>query len=43
MINKRFGVGGVARYSIGSTEIEGATEKLTVGGFQIGGGARIRF
>ncbi len=43
MVTKRFGVGGIARYSIGSAEIEGATEKLTVGGFQIGGGARIRF
>ena len=43
MITKRFGVGGIARYSVGSTSIEGATDKLKVGGFQIGAGGRVRF
>jgi hypothetical protein len=43
MVAKRWGVGGIARYSIGSTSLEGATDNLKVGGFQIGGGARVRF
>lgn len=43
MVTKRFGAGGLARYTWGSAEIEGATDKLTVGGFQIGGGLRVRF
>jgi hypothetical protein len=43
MVNKRFGVGGIARYSIGSASIEGATDDLKVGGFQVGVGGRVRF
>jgi hypothetical protein len=43
MLNKRYGVGGLARYSWGSIDIPNATESLTVGGFQIGAGVRIRF
>jgi hypothetical protein len=43
MIAKKWGVGGVARYTWGSASIDGATDKLTVGGFQIGAGARLRF
>jgi hypothetical protein len=43
MVNKRFGVGGLARYTWGSVDLEGATDKLTVGGFQLGGGLRVRF
>jgi hypothetical protein len=43
MIQKRWGAGLVARYSFGSTSLEGATEKLKVGGFQIGVGGRVRF
>ena len=43
MINKRYGVGGIARYTWGSADIEGASDSLTVGGFQIGGGLRVRF
>ena len=43
LITKMLGVGGLARYSWGSAEIEGATDNLTVGGFQIGGGLRVRF
>ena len=43
MINKRFGVGGLARYTRGSVELAGASDKLTVGGFQVGAGLRARF
>lgn len=43
MINKRFGVGGLARYTWGSVDLEGASGKLTVGGFQAGAGLRVRF
>ena len=43
MINKRFGAGALARYTWGSVELPGATKKLTVGGFQVGAGARVRF
>jgi len=37
------GVGGLARYTWGSADLEGASDKLTVGGFQIGAGLRLRF
>jgi hypothetical protein len=43
MMTKQFGFGGLARYTWGSVDLEGATDKLTVGGFQIGGGLRVRF
>ena len=43
MVNKRFGVGGLARYTFGSVEIPNADDKLKLGGFQIGGGLRVRF
>ena len=43
MVAKRWGVGGIARYTWGSADITGATDKLTLGGFQIGAGARVRF
>ena len=43
MVAKRWGVGGLMRYTWGSASITDATEKLTVGGFQIGAGARVRF
>ena len=44
MVNPRFGVGGIARYTWGSAElVENDDESLTVGGFQIGGGLRVRF
>lgn len=43
MIAKKWGVGGLARYAWGSATIAGASEKLTLGGFQIGAGARARF
>ena len=43
LVTKRWGVGGLARYTWGSVGLEGASDKLTVGGFQIGGGVRLRF
>jgi len=43
MVRKKWGVGGVARYAVGSVTLPGATEKLSVGGFQIGAGGRVRF
>jgi hypothetical protein len=43
LVTKRIGVGGLARYTWGSADIDGATDSLTVGGFQIGGGLRLRF
>jgi hypothetical protein len=43
MIARRWGVGGLARFTWGSATIDGATEKLKLGGFQIGAGGRVRF
>jgi hypothetical protein len=43
MITPRVGVGGIARYSWGSADLAGAEDSLTVGGFQIGAGLRVRF
>lgn len=43
LITPRYGVGGLARYSFGSVDLDGASDSLGVGGFQIGGGVRIRF
>ena len=43
MINPRFGVGGMARYVWGSVDLENSTDSLKLGGFQIGGGLRVRF
>ena len=40
LVWKKWAVGGLARYSWGSASISGASKKLTVGGFQIGAGAR---
>jgi hypothetical protein len=42
-LTPRFGVGGMARYTRGSVDLEGASDSLTVGGFQIGAGLRVRF
>ena len=41
--NKKMGVGGILRYTWGSVDLDGAKDKLTVGGFQIGVGGRYRF
>ena len=43
LLTKKMGVGGILRYTWGSVDLEGASDKLTVGGFQIGVGARYRF
>jgi hypothetical protein len=43
LIGKKWGVGGIARYSVASVDIPGASKSLTVGGFQIGAGGRYRF
>ena len=43
LVTKRVGVGGLARYTRGSADLEGASDRLGVGGFQIGGGVRLRF
>jgi len=43
LIAKKWGVGGTARYSVGSVGLPNANDHLTVGGFQIGAGARLRF
>jgi hypothetical protein len=43
MVTKRWGAGLVGRYSWGSVSLPGAKDKLTVGGFQIGAGVRVRF
>jgi len=42
MIAKKWGVGGLARYSWASADLGGSAGKLKVGGFQIGGGFRWR-
>lgn len=43
MVGQQWGVGGLARYDWGSVSLAGASKKLTVGGFQIGGGLRLMF
>jgi hypothetical protein len=43
LIGKKWGVGALARYSWGSADIDGASDNLTVGGFQLGFGGRMRF
>jgi hypothetical protein len=43
LITPRIGVGGLARYTWGSVDLENASEGLTVGGFQLGAGLRFRF
>jgi hypothetical protein len=42
MVAKKIAVGGLARYAWGSVDL-GSGSKLTVGGFQLGVGARYRF
>jgi hypothetical protein len=42
MLNPRYGVGGFIRYVGGSVDLPSVPE-LKVGGFQVGGGARLRF
>ncbi len=42
MLNKRYGVGGLARYTWGSVDFPNASDSVKVGGFQIGAGVRVR-
>ena len=43
LVANKIAVGGLARYTWGSADIDGATDNLSVGGFQIGAGIRYRF
>ena len=43
LVTPRIGIGGLARFTRGSTEVDNASESLKAGGFQIGGGVRFRF
>jgi hypothetical protein len=43
MVTPRFGVGGLARVTRGSVDVERGGQDLKLGGFQIGGGLRVRF
>jgi hypothetical protein len=43
LITPRFGAGLLVRYSVGSVDIVGSEEGLTLGGFPIGFGGRLRF
>jgi hypothetical protein len=43
MVNKRYGVGGGFRYVWGSADFDGVADSVTLGGFQIIGGLRVRF
>jgi hypothetical protein len=42
-LGKNWGVGGIARYTWGSVKLPNSSDSLTVGGFQLGVGARVRF
>jgi len=43
LLSKKWGVGGIARYTWGSAKLAGGDQSLTLGGLQIGGGLRMRF
>ena len=43
LITPRYGAGVLVRYSVGSVDIVGSSDGLTLGGFQIGFGGRVRF
>lgn len=43
LVTPRIGAGGLIRYSVGSADLDGASDSLTLGGFQIGAGVRFRF
>jgi hypothetical protein len=43
LLSKKWGVGGIARYTWGSAKFAGGDHSLTLGGLQIGGGLRMRF
>jgi Outer membrane protein beta-barrel domain len=43
LVTPRFGAGVLVRYSVGSVDVVGSSDGLTLGGFQIGFGGRVRF
>jgi len=43
LVTPKYGVGVLVRYTVGSADIEGASDGLGLGGFQIGFGGRYRF
>jgi hypothetical protein len=43
LLTKKLGAGAMARYTWGSAKLAGASDSLTVGGFQLGVGLRVRF
>ena len=43
LVTPRFGAGVLIRYARGSADLDAADESLTVGGFQVGAGLRVRF
>ena len=43
LITPRYGVGVLARYTVGSADIAGSGDSVIVGGLQFGGGLRVRF
>ena len=43
LLSKKWGVGGIARYTWGSAKLTAGDDSLTLGGLQIGGGLRMRF
>ena len=43
LVTPRIGAGVLARYVWGSADLDGTDDSLTLGGFQFGGGLRVRF
>jgi hypothetical protein len=43
LLTKEWGIGGLARFTWASVKLEGTSDKLTVGGLQLGVGVRRRF
>ena len=43
LLSRKWGVGGVARYTWGSAKFAGTDDSVTLGGLQLGGGLRLRF
>jgi hypothetical protein len=43
LVTPRYGVGLLVRYSWGSADFAGAGDSVTLGGFQVGAGLRVRF
>jgi hypothetical protein len=43
LLTPRVGIGALARFTHGSTEVDNASDSLKAGGFQLGAGVRFRF